>query len=126
MTSSTMSLRPYKTFADLERMISRTAFNQLNHSVLILLPALASLAIIYLFPPLLLFAGHWLPVVLGALACLLMVLAYLPIIRFYRLNFLWSFALPLTGIFYMYATFHSALKYWTGRGGEWKGRTIPA
>jgi hypothetical protein len=25
-------------------------------------------------------------------------------------------------MFYMGATFHSAVKYWSGRGGQWKGR----
>jgi hypothetical protein len=35
---------------------------------------------------------------------------------------LWALALPLAAVFYVAATFHSAWKYWTGRGGEWKGR----
>jgi hypothetical protein len=52
----------------------------------------------------------------------LMAAAYLPIVRFYELNPLWSLTLPLSAAFYMVATLHSALKYWSGRGGEWKGR----
>jgi hypothetical protein len=28
----------------------------------------------------------------------------------------------MAAVFYMGATFHSAWKYWRGRGGEWKGR----
>jgi len=35
---------------------------------------------------------------------------------------LWALGLPLTALFYMGATLQSALKYWSGRGGEWKGR----
>ena len=47
---------------------------------------------------------------------------YLPLVRYYRIAPLWAFTLPAASIFYMAATFHSAMKYWLGRGGEWKGR----
>lgn len=123
MADQTVSLRPYQTFAEVGRMISRTAFNQLNHSILLLAAAAAGLTVLYLLPPLLLLTHHLLPAALGATAWLFMTLAYLPMVRFYRLNPLWSLALPLTALFYMGATIHSAIKYWVGRGGEWKGRT---
>ena len=51
-----------------------------------------------------------------------MFIAYLPMVRFYRLNVLWALTLPISAAFYMWATLHSAMKYWSGRGGEWKGR----
>jgi hypothetical protein len=51
-----------------------------------------------------------------------MAVAYAPMVRFYGLNPLWSLTLPLSACFYMAATVHSAFKFWTGRGGEWKGR----
>jgi hypothetical protein len=47
---------------------------------------------------------------------------YFPMVRFYRLSPLWALSLPLSAGFYMAATIHSAVKYWMGRGGEWKGR----
>jgi hopene-associated glycosyltransferase HpnB len=122
LTKGTKSLRPYGTFGEIGRMISRTAFNQLNHSTLLLLGSLAGMIVIYLLPVLLLLSGHPIPVTLGAAACLVMALAYLPLIRFYRLNPLWSLSLPLISIFYIGATMHSAFRYWSGRGGEWKGR----
>jgi hypothetical protein len=103
-------------------MISRTAFNQLNHSLFMLFAALAGLTMIYLLPPLLLFTHHPLPVALGASAWLMMAFSYLPMVRFYRLSPLWALALPLIALFYMGATLHSAVKFWSGRGGEWKGR----
>jgi hypothetical protein len=31
-------------------------------------------------------------------------------------------ALPLAALFYLGATMHSAVKYWNGSGGDWKGR----
>ncbi len=43
-------------------------------------------------------------------------------IRFYRLPLLWAFTLPFIAMFYAGATIHSAMQYWRGRGGVWKGR----
>ena len=103
-------------------MISRTAFNQLWHSAILLLLSLAGLTITYLLPPLLLFSRRPLPIALGAAAWLLMALAFLPMVRFYGLNPLRALTLPLIAVFYMGATFHSAVRYWSGKGGVWKGR----
>jgi hypothetical protein len=47
-------VRRYETFAHIERMISRTAFYQLQHSWLLLLFTIAGMGITYLAPPLLL------------------------------------------------------------------------
>jgi hypothetical protein len=55
-------------------------------------------------------------------AWLLMIVSYMPVLRLYRLSPLWALALPVAAIFYICATFHSAVKYWSGRGGQWKGR----
>lgn len=122
-TPDTCSLRAYESFAVIERMIARTAFNQLDHSVWILMGALAGLALTFLLPVALLFSTAW---PLGAIACLLMSVAYLPVVRFYGLSALWSLTLPFAATFYVLATVHSAIKYWSGRGGEWKGRAQDA
>lgn len=122
-TETARSIRPYHGFSDLGSMISRTAFNQLRHSALLLLLATVGMAATYLLPPALTLFSHRLgPTILGATAWLLMSLSFLPVLRVYRLSPLWSLALPLIALFYMGATFHSAWKYWSGRGGEWKGR----
>jgi hopene-associated glycosyltransferase HpnB len=122
-SATTRSIRPYGGFSGIGRMISRSAFSQLRHSNLLLSLSMVGMAATYLLPPALLFAGHRIvPAALGATALLLMVLSYLPVLRLYRLNPMWALALPLAAVFYMGATFHSAWKYWTGRGGEWKGR----
>ena len=52
-----------------------------------------------------------------------MSLLYLPTIRFYRLPPAWAAALPLSALFYSYATFLSAVRYYLGRGAQWKGRS---
>lgn len=122
LTSETHSIRSYGGFRDIRRMISRTAFNQLRHSALLLMGALLGLFITYLLPPLLLLTGNTVAMILGVVAWLLMSLAYLPMVRFYRRSPLWSIALPFIALFYMGATLQSAVQYWRGKGGEWKGR----
>lgn len=122
LTAETRSIRPYGSFAGIGRMISRAAFNQLRHSTLLLLAALLGLLITYLAPPALLLSHRVAPAALGAAAWLLMSCCFLPMVRFYRLSPLWSLALPLIALFYMGATLHSALRFWSGKGGEWKGR----
>lgn len=122
LTRETESIRSYATFGEIARMISRTAFNQLGHSGLLLAGTLIGLFFTYLLPPLLLLTGRKIVMLAGAAAWLLMSLSYLPMVRFYRRSAAWSFALPLIAVFYMGATVHSAFQYWRGRGGEWKGR----
>lgn len=122
LTPDTCSARSYESLAEIERMIARTAFNQLRHSRWLLVGALAGLAITYLFPPALLLTGDKILAVVGAAGWLLMTAAYLPMVRFYGLNPAWALTLPSSACFYMLATIHSALKFWAGRGGEWKGR----
>jgi hopene-associated glycosyltransferase HpnB len=122
LTDASASIRPYGSFAEIGRMISRTAFNQLHHSTLLLLGAVVGMAVTYLLPPALLLSRHLAPIALGALAWAFMCAAYLPLVRFYRLNPLWTFTLPLAALFYTGATLHSAVKFWLGRGGQWKGR----
>jgi hopene-associated glycosyltransferase HpnB len=122
-SASARSIRPYHGFSDLGSMISRTAFNQLRHSALLLLLATLGMAATYLLPPALTLFSHRLaPALLGGAAWLLMSLSFLPVLRAYRLSPLWSLTLPVSALFYMGATFHSAWKYWSGHGGEWKGR----
>jgi hopene-associated glycosyltransferase HpnB len=121
-SATTRSIRPYGSFSEIGRMISRCAFNQLRHSTLLLFLSMMGMAFIYLLPPALVLSDHRLPAALGAMAWLMMVISYIPVLRLYRLSPLWALALPLAAIFYVGATFHSAWKYWTGRGGEWKGR----
>jgi hypothetical protein len=104
-------------------MISRSAFNQLGHSSMLLLLSVVGMAATYLLPPALaLFSHRAAPAALGGAAWLLMMISYVPVLRLYRLSPLWALALPMVAVFYVGATFHSAWKYWTGRGGEWKGR----
>jgi len=122
LSGESHSIREYPTFSAIERMVSRTAFNQLNHSSLALLGTVLGMALTYMAPPLLLFSGRFVPTAFGALACVLMFVTYFDMVRYYRLSVPWVLTLPLAALFYLAATVHSALKYWMGTGGEWKGR----
>ena len=122
LTRRSRSTRPYGSFAAVGRMISRTAFNQLRHSYLLLGATLAGLCLSYVVPPVLLFSGNPIPMALGAGAWLLMSLAYWPIVRFYGLPAPWALTLPAVALFYAAATTHSAVQYALHRGGQWKGR----
>src|ERR1035441_3160559 len=86
VTPDACSTRVYGTFSEIERMIARTAFNQLQHSVWLLLGALLGLTITYLLPLGLLLSGNGLLVALGAGSWMLMSIAFLPMVRFYGLD----------------------------------------
>jgi hypothetical protein len=53
---------------------------------------------------------------------MLMALSFQPMLRFYRLSPLWGFALPVIGAAYTVFTIQSAVQFWRGKGGLWKGR----
>jgi len=125
-TSSTHSVRQYGTFAEIHRMISRTAFTQLRHSVLLLLATILGMAVVYLAPPLLTLTGDYVAMACGLAAWGLMTIAFVPVLRFYRQPLLWAPLLPAITLFYLAATVDSAVRYWTGRGGLWKGRVQDA
>ena len=121
LTRKTCSIRGYATFGCVGRMISRTAFYQLRHSVWLLIATILGLAITYLVPAIVTFFGRG-ATLWGGAAWLLMSTAFWPTLRFYSRSLFWASLLPLVALFYMGATIHSAVRYWLGRGGEWKGR----
>lgn len=122
LTRKARSLRPYGSAREIGRMISRTAFNQLRHSWLLLAATLLGLSVTYLLPPLLLLSGSRAGLGAGLAAWVLMSLCYAPMVRLYRLNPLWTLTLPAAAAFYAAATVYSAWQYQQGRGGQWKGR----
>ena len=118
LTAGTTSIRPYKSLSEIYRMIARSAFSQLHHSVPLLLGSLAGLLVTYILPPLLAVGGSYIAMAAWAI----MTICYLPMIRFYGLNPVWALTLPVTACFYAAATVQSAINYRRGKGGQWKGR----
>jgi hopene-associated glycosyltransferase HpnB len=122
LTRTSVSLRSYGTFAEIRDLIARTAFTQLRYSFLLLVATLAGLFVTYLLAWICFFTldePGWL---LASTAISIMTATYGATVRFYGLPWLWALTLPFAAIFYGYATFLSAVRYWLGRGGQWKGR----
>jgi hopene-associated glycosyltransferase HpnB len=116
------SLRGYPAWGDIWRLIARSAFTQLRHSLLMLAACVVGMALTFLAPPLL-SIQHDLGVrIFGLIAWGLMTLTYLPTLFYYSQPGWWAPLLPLTALFYLAATIDSARRHLMGRGGEWKGR----
>jgi hopene-associated glycosyltransferase HpnB len=122
LTNRAVSLRPYEHLSEIRRMVARSAFAELDYSPLQLLGTLAGLVLVYLAPPVIAVFGWGPSQMAGWFAWILMALSFQPILRFYRLSPLWGAALPAIAAFYAAFTLDSALQYWRGRGGMWKGR----
>ncbi len=122
LTRSSRSLRSYETFSEIREVIARTAFSQLQYSALQLLGTFVGMALTFLLPVVLTFSPNLQVWPFALVAWCLMTASFLPTITFYRLRPIWALLLPLAGLFYTYATLLSAVRYWLGRGGQWKGR----
>ncbi len=128
LTTAAESLRPYHGLAGVWRMVSRSAFTQLRYSAALLVLTLAGMMLLYWGPPIVAAAaalrGATLPLGLSLLTWAVMALAFLPTLRMYRKPLIYAAALPLAGLLYSLMTLDSAVAFWCGRGGAWKGRTL--
>lgn len=123
LTERVQSMRVYPSVSDIRRMVSRSAYDQLGYSPLLLVATVAAMALIYVTPVFFTLFGTGLSRLLGASAWILMAVAFQPILRLYRLSPLWGLALPAIAFAYMLFTLDSAYQHVRGRGGLWKGRT---
>ena len=122
LTRTSVSLRSYGTFAEIRDLVARTAFTQLHYSFVFLLIALAGLFATFLIPWFSFLAGDDPAWFLASTAICLMAVTFGVTVRFYGLPWSWALTLPIAAVFYGYATLLSAVRYWLGRGGQWKGR----
>jgi hopene-associated glycosyltransferase HpnB len=121
LTDDVYSLRPYPHLSDIERMVTRSAYAQLDYSPAKLAGAVMGMCLVYLAPPALVFADP--PARdIALVTWLIMAQAYMPSLKFYGLSRARAFALPLIAACYTWFTALSALRHMRGRGGEWKGR----
>lgn len=122
-----VSLRDNSELSSIWNMVARTAYAQLHHSVLLLAGTVLGMALVYLAAPLIILTifshGNLTAVFYASLACGLMAYTYWPTLRFYG-RAPWEAALlPVAASLYTAMTLSSALRYWRGEGGQWKGRT---
>jgi hypothetical protein len=126
LTERSLSVRRYPSASDIGKMISRSAYAELRYSPLRLLGTLAGMALVFAAPAVI----ALLPTdivglearLIAAAAWIAMLGAIQPMLAFYRRSPLWGITLPLTGAIYGAFTLNSAIQYWRGRGGLWKGR----
>ncbi|MET9821800.1 MULTISPECIES: glycosyltransferase [Streptomyces] len=121
------SVRPYPRLHDLWRMIARSAYAQLRHSLPLLAGTVVGLALVYLVPPVAVLVGVVTGQVstafLGGAAWLVMAGTYLPMLRYCRQPPWLAPLLPFTAFLYLLMTVDSAVQHYRGRGAAWKGRT---
>ena len=122
MTRDALSLRVYPGIGDFGRMVMRSAFAELRYSTVRLAFTVAAMCLVFLAPPLLALFARGLPEALGAISWAIMAFIFAPTLRFYGLPVIHVFALPVVAAVYTLFTIGSAVQYWTGRGGQWKGR----
>jgi hopene-associated glycosyltransferase HpnB len=129
LTRNVKSLRSYTRLSEIWKMVTRTAFDQLNYSVTVLLVTIIGMIIIYLVPP---FAVVWglvfnnnLSLSLGVLCWVIMAIAYLPTQRLYQRPFWETLILPVAAFLYSLMVIDSAKRHWTKRYPSWKGREYP-
>jgi hypothetical protein len=118
----TTSIREYRSWRPIWDMVVRSAFAQLDYSALMLTLTLLMLSLTYLAPPLLLLSPEPPAMLCGAVSWLGMSIALLPTLRAYDVPRPIAVLLPLIALFYVSATVASAVLFWRGRGGYWKGR----
>jgi hopene-associated glycosyltransferase HpnB len=137
LSTDVISVRPYPRLSELWDMIARSAYTQLRYSPAVLTATVAGLLWLYALPPAAALGGlAWLAAGGGATAGWLagaglagwavMTVSYVPILRLYRLSPARAPSLPVIAVMYAAMTADSARRYYAGRGGQWKGRTIPA
>jgi hopene-associated glycosyltransferase HpnB len=124
------SVRPYDGLGPLWRMVSRSAYAQLRHSVWLLVATVLGLLVVFVVPPVAAVAGavamQWWTVLAGLAAWLLMAGTFAPMLRYYGQPVGAALLLPFTAVLYLAMTVDSAIQHHRGRGAAWKGRTYPA
>jgi len=127
LSETTISITAYGSLKRIWDTIARTAYTQLNYSPLLLVGTIIGMVLVYFVSPIALVwglaTGHWLVVINCTAIWCLMIWAYLPTIKLYQISRFWAGLLPAIAFLYTLMTIDSAVKYYQGRGGGWKGRT---
>lgn len=123
LTRMVESQRSYTKLEEVWRMVSRTAYEQLNHSILLLIVSIFGMITIYILPFInLLIQNNSDLIILNFFSILLMTISFLPTARFYNVSLLFYFSLPFSSLIYMLMTINSASNYYFKNGNIWKGR----
>lgn len=122
LTHGVKSIRGYAGLREIWDMVARAAYIQLHCSAASLILCTLAMVLLYVFPVFMLLSSEPVLRYLALTAVSLMVLTYLPILRFYGRSPAWALGLPLTAGFFLAMTWSSAVRYWRGERSRWKGR----
>ncbi|HEY1268849.1 MAG TPA: glycosyltransferase [Candidatus Binatia bacterium] len=125
LTHSAKSVRGYRGLREIWEMVARSAFFQLRYSVARLALCTLALLLVYVSPFALAASSNHVARRLALAALAIMLLTYIPILRFYRRSATWALCLPFIAALFLAMTWTSAVRYWRGERTRWKGRVYP-
>jgi hopene-associated glycosyltransferase HpnB len=122
LTHSVKSVRSYQLLRQMWDMVARTAFAQLHYSVGLLILCTLVMLLVYHVPVVMVASSNILIRYLALVSLTIMLLTYVPILRFYNRSLAWALSLPLVAALFLAMTWASAIRYWRGERSRWKGR----
>ena len=122
LTRSAISIRRYDKLLTIQKMISRTAYTQLNYSLSLLLLCTILMIIAFVIPYVAILQTQPTIIIIGLVTLCIQTICYFPILRYYSINHIYALSLPLAAMFYLVFTLSSAYSYYFNKGVVWKER----
>ena len=123
LTNLVESQRSYSRLEQIWKMVTRTAFEQLNNSIFLLIISILGMIMIYLMPFINLINPNFnILIILNLASIFLMLLSFSPTAKFYKLSFVFYLSLPFSSVIYMLMTLSSGYNHYFKNGNIWKGR----
>ena len=122
LTHSAISIRHYDKLSIIWKMISRTAYTQLNYSLSLLLLCVILMIITFVIPYVAILQTQPIIIIIGLATLCIQTICYLPILEYYSINRIYALLLPLAAMFYLLFTLSSAYSYYFDKGAIWKER----
>ena len=127
LTNLVKSKRTYQSLNEIWKMVSRTAFEQLNFSIIILIVCCLGMFLIYLTPYIFLaisiFALEKELMIISLTTIFLITLVFSPVMKFYKVSKKYLICIPFFSSLYIIMTCSSAMNYYSKKGNKWKGRS---
>ena len=121
-SSQAVSLRSYESVESIWNMITRSAYVQLNYSLVWLMVTIILMTLIWFTPFLQVVFSQGRVQQLAFITYMMSILSFVPTLSRFQISYLWILVLPFIALFYLFATIGSAINYYRGKGMVWKGR----
>ena len=127
LSDKVKSIRDYNSFSKIHDMVIRSAFEQLNNSLVLLFFAVSGMIILFILPPLAFVLGFLLgdqvTGLLGLCSWLIVSIIYMPTQKLYGRPIWETFCLPVATVLYGLITINSARYYLSKKSIKWRGRS---